>query len=335
MGKKHDTPALRPWQRLVGILHFERKTINYIFLYAIMIGLLGLTLPLGTTAIFNLLTNGSMYSSTYILIGVVLVGILVGGLLLIGQLTLVELVEQKIFARTSLEFAYRLPRIKKSELEGEYPPELINRFFDILTIQKGLTKLLVEIVSSAVLIVFSAILLSFYHPVYMVFGFFTVIVLAIVVSLYYRDAVKTSIEESSHKYRVVAYLEEMAANLDDFRGSKTKMDQAMKKTDELASRYVQARTNHFRVLRKFFGSSILIRAILMGALLLMGSYFVIERQMTFGQFVAAEVIVVQISYAVEKLLTGMSTVFDMVTSAEKLAVVTDLDLEEGKEVSHG
>lgn len=335
MKKKHDAPVLRPWQRLVGILHYERSTINYIFLYAVLIGLLGLSLPLGTTAIFNLLSNGSMYSSTYILIGVVLLGILVGGLLLIGQFTLVELVEQKIFARTSLEFAYRLPRIKKSEMTGEYPPELVNRFFDVLTIQKGLTKLLVEIVSAGVLIFFSAILLSFYHPVYMAFGFFTVIILALVVGLYYREAVRTSIQESGYKYEMVAYLEDVAANLDAHRGNPLKMKEAMDITDEITSKYLKARTSHFRVLRKFFASSILIRAILMGALLLMGSYFVIDRQMTFGQFVAAEVIIVQISYAVEKLMSSMNTVFDMVTGAEKLAVITDMELEDGKEVQHG
>jgi ABC-type bacteriocin/lantibiotic exporter with double-glycine peptidase domain len=335
MKKKHAESALKPWQRLVKILHFERSSINYILFYAILIGLIGLSLPLGTTAIFNLLSNGAMYSSTYILIAVVLLGILIGGLLLIGQLTLVELVEQKIFARTSLEFAYRLPRIKKSELEGEYPPELLNRFFGILTIQKGLTKLVVEIVAAAVLIVFSAILLSFYHPFYLAFGIFTMIALPFVVALYYNEAVRTSLKESSYKYEVVAYLEEVAGNLDSYRGNKAKMKEAMDITDEITSNYLKSRTNHFRILRKFFASSIVIRTILMGALLLMGSYFVIERQMTFGQFVAAEVIVVQISYAVEKIMTSMNTVFDMVTAAEKLAVVTDLELIEEEEVGHG
>lgn len=334
MSNKHDAP-LRPWKRLVAILHFERASINYILFYAILIGLIGLTLPLGTTAIFNLLSNGSMYSSTYILIGVVLAGIILGGLLLIGQLTLVELVEQKIFARTSLEFAYRLPRIKKAELEGEYPPELINRFFGILTIQKGLTKLVVEIIAAAILIVFSAILLSFYHPVYLAFGIFIILILPFIIGLYFKEAVKTSIKESTYKFEVVAYLEEIAANLDNFRGNKEKMNEAMKTTDEITSNYLKSRTNHFKVLRKLFASSILIRAVLMGALLLMGSYFVIERQMTFGQFVAAEVIVVQISYAVEKIMTSMNTIFDMITSAEKLAVVTDLELFDGEEVKNG
>ena len=320
---------------MVSILHFERKTINYIFFYAILIGLLGLTLPLGTTAIFNLLTNGSMYSSTYILIAVVLVAILIGGLLLIGQLTLVELVEQKIFARTSLEFAYRLPRIKKSELVGEHPPELVNRFFDILTIQKGLTKLVVEIVASGVLIFFSAILLSFYHPFYIVFGVFIIVSLGLVVGLYYREGVNTSIDESNHKYKVVAYLENVAANLEEYRNKPEKMKEAMQLTDNITAQYLQSRTRHFYVLRKFFASAIIIRALLMGTLLVMGAFFVIDRQLTFGQFVAAEVIVVQISYSIEKIMTSMNTIFDMITSAEKLAVVTDMELNDGEEVENG
>ena len=333
--KNHDNTPLRPWQRLMSILHFERKTINYIFFYAILIGLLGLTLPLGTTAIFNLLTNGSMYSSTYILIAVVLVAILIGGLLLIGQLTLVEMVEQKIFARTSLEFAYRLPRIKKSELVGEHPPELVNRFFDILTIQKGLTKLVVEIVASGVLIFFSAILLSFYHPFYIVFGVFIIVSLGLVVGLYYREGVNTSIDESNQKYKVVAYLENVAANLEEYRNKPEKMKEAMRLTDNITAQYLQSRTRHFYVLRKFFASAIIIRALLMGTLLVMGAFFVIDRQLTFGQFVAAEVIVVQISYSIEKIMTSMNTIFDMITSAEKLAVVTDMELNDGEEVENG
>src|ERR1044072_4035943 len=105
MKKKHAANAPTPWQRLVTMLHYERSTINYIFIYAMLIGLIGLTLPLGTTAIYNLLANGAMYSSTYVLIAVVLLGIVLGGLLLIGQLTLVEVIEQKLFTKASLEFA--------------------------------------------------------------------------------------------------------------------------------------------------------------------------------------------------------------------------------------
>lgn len=334
MKKKHQADAPTPWQRLIGILYVERSTINYIFIYAGLIGLIGLTLPLGTTAVFNLLSNGALYSSTYLLIAMVLVGVVVGGVLLIGQLTLVELIEQKIFAKATLEFAYRFPRIKKTELEGENPPELVNRFFDVVTIQKGLTKLLVEIVAAAVQIIFSAILVSFYHPVFMTFGVLTVVSTLLVLFLYYKRGVQTSIEESHHKYEVVAYLEEVAADLDNYRGNPEKLRKVMVETDKITSEYLHARNDHFRILRRFFASAVIVRTLLMGGLLFLGSYYVVQRQMTLGQFVAAEVIIVQISYAIEKFMTSLNTIFDMVTGSEKLATVTDLELEES-EVNHG
>jgi len=334
MKKNHAAGAPTPWQRLVRILYYERSTINYIYIYAMLSGLIGLTLPLGTSAVFNLLSNGAMYSSTYILIAVILIGIVIGGLLLIGQLTLVEVIEQKIFAKAAVEFAFRLPRIKKEALEGENPAELVNRFFDILTIQKGLTKLLVDIVAAAVLIFFSVILLSFYHPVFMAFGIFVLLVIVLILVLYYRRGVETSIDESEYKYEVVAYLEEVAGDLVSYRHNDAKRREVITRTDEITANYIHARNDHFNVLKRFFISAVAMRTILMGSLLLLGSYFVVERQMTFGQFVAAEVIIVQISYAIEKLMTNLNTVFDMVTASEKLAIVTDLELEEG-ETKHG
>jgi len=334
MGKHQRSNSPTPWQRLVQILHVERSTINYIFIYAGLIGIIGLSLPLGTTAVFNLLSNGSMYSSTYILIAAILIGIVVGGILLLAQLTLVEFLEQKVFMKASIEFAYRLPRIKQKELEGENPQELINRFFDILTIQKGLTKLLVDIVAAGVQIFFSVILLSFYHPIFIGFGVFTLAAIAVIILIYYRRGVETSIEESEYKYEVVAHLEHVAGDLDAYRGNEAKMEEVVKITDQITSKYIAARNSHFSILKRLFASAVALRTVLMGALLLLGSYFVVQRQMTFGQFVAAEVIIVQISYAVEKLMTNLNTVFDMVTGSEKLAVVTDLELVEG-EVRHG
>jgi ABC-type bacteriocin/lantibiotic exporter with double-glycine peptidase domain len=330
MGKHQRSNSPTPWQRLVQILHVERSTINYIFIYAGLIGIIGLSLPLGTTAVFNLLSNGSMYSSTYILIAAILIGIVIGGILLVAQLSLVEFLEQKIFMKASIEFAYRLPRIKQKELEGENPQELINRFFDVLTIQKGLTKLLVDIVAAGVQIFFSVILLSFYHPIFIGFGVFTLAAIAVIILIYYRRGVETSIEESEYKYEVVAHLENVAGDLDAYRGNEAKMEEVVKITDQITSKYIAARNDHFGILKRLFASAIALRTVLMGALLLLGSYFVVQRQMTFGQFVAAEVIIVQISYAVEKLMTNLNTIFDMVTGSEKLAVVTDLELVEGE-----
>ncbi|RYZ46919.1 MAG: ABC transporter ATP-binding protein, partial [Sphingobacteriales bacterium] len=176
---------------------------------------------------------------------------------------------------------------------------------------------------------FSAILLSFYHPVFMAVGLLAIIAIVLIVLLYYRQGVDTSLEESHYKYELVAHLEDVAGELDKYRGEPQMMDNVVKTTDAINAKYLTARNSHFSVLRKYFMGSVALRTILMGALLLLGSYFVVQREMTFGQFVAAEVIIVQISYAVEKLMTGLNTVFDMVTGSEKLAVVTDMELEEG------
>ncbi|WP_028296455.1 ABC transporter transmembrane domain-containing protein [Olivibacter sitiensis] len=326
MMKEHGGPT--PLQRLIALLHPERRTINYIFLYAIVIGIFSLSIPVGITAVFNLLSNGAMYGSTYILIIVVIAGVVIGGSLLIGQLSLVEYLEQKIFLKTSLEFAYRLPRIKRSELEGENLVELVNRFFDVVVIQKGIIKLLIDIIAAIVTVFFSVVLLSFYHPVFMTFGLVIIIIVTLILVVYYKRGLLTSIEESEHKYETVAYLEEVAADIDTYRGNEELMKKVVVDTDHITSKYLRARNEHFSILKRFFAGSVLIRTLLFGAMLLLGSYFVIEREMTFGQFVAAEVVIVQIGYAIEKLLTNLNTIFDMLTGTVKLAVITDLELEE-------
>lgn len=329
---KHGAPT--PLQRLLGLLHPERKTINYIFLYAIIIGVFSLSIPIGITAVFNLLVNGAMYSSTYILIIAVIAAVIIGGTLLIGQLSLVEYLEQKTFLKSSLEFAYRLPRIKVTELAGENLRELVNRFFDVIVIQKGIIKLLIDVIAAIVTIFFSVILLSFYHPVFLAFGFVIIGVMVVILLVYYKRGLNTSIQESEHKYETVAYLEEVAADIDRYRGNPKLMEEVVRNTDLITGKYLRARNEHFTVLKRFFAGSVLIRTLLFGAMLLLGSYFVVERQMTFGQFVAAEVVIVQIGAAVEKLLTNLDTIFDMLTGTVKLAVVTDLELEEEAD-NHG
>ncbi|MBC8155345.1 MAG: ABC transporter ATP-binding protein, partial [Bacteroidetes bacterium] len=133
-------PTPTPTQRLIRLLKSERKDIWYIYLYAITTGLISLSLPLGTQAVFTLVSGGLVFSSVYVLIGLVVLGVLVAGFLLVAQITMVEVLQQRIFAKAALEFTYRLPRIEPNAWEGSDPPELMNRFFDVLTIQKGLPK---------------------------------------------------------------------------------------------------------------------------------------------------------------------------------------------------
>ncbi|MGI4743731.1 MAG: ABC transporter transmembrane domain-containing protein [Janthinobacterium lividum] len=320
-------PPPTPWQRLSRLLDTERSTIRYIIFYAILTGLISLSLPLGTQAVFNLVSTGAVFSSTYILVAVVVGGVLLGGILLVGQMTLVEAIEQRIFAKAAIEYAYRLPRIKAEALVGQDPKELVNRFFDILTIQKGLTKLLVDVMFAVLQILMGVLVLAFYHPIFIGFGLFTILALVVVYLLNYRQALRTSIEESAYKYELVAWLENVAGRLDDVRDNPTEQDQSLTRTDELTSKYLHARNQHFRVLKSYYAYGVALRTILTAGLLIAGTLFVVSRQMTLGQFVAAEVIIVMISGSIEKLMTSINTIFDVLTGVEKVAAVTDLPLE--------
>ena len=309
------------------MLDTERKTIRHIIWYAVVAGVVSLSLPLGTQAVFNLVSTGAVFGSTYLLIAVVVGGVLLASILLIGQLTMVEAIEQRIFAKAAIEFAYRLPRIKPEALEGQNPRELVNRFFDVLTVQKGLTKLLIDLMFAGMQILFGALVLAFYHPIFIALGLFTIIALILIYALNYQRALRTSIEESAYKYELVDWLEQVADRLPEVRNNRAQDEEVLNRTDELTSSYLHARNAHFQVLKNYYAYATALRTILTAGLLIAGTLFVVSRQMTLGQFVAAEVLIVQISASIEKLMTGVSTIFDILTGVEKLAADTDLPLD--------
>ncbi len=313
-------------QRLLRLLATEKKDIGYIYLFALMTGLISLSLPLGIQAVFNLVSGGLVFSSVYVLIGLVVLGVLVTGLLMIGQMTLVEILQQRIFAKAAFEFTYRLPRIEPKALSTYYPPELMNRFFDVLTIQKGLPKLLIDLTAAAVQILFGIILLSFYHPVFLGFGLFTLLAIIGICWAYGPSGLRTSLSESKYKYKVVSWLEDMARDLPLYRHQDDKLT-PIDHMDDLVAGYVLHRNAHFRVLKRFFYSAVAFKTIVTGGLLILGTSLVVGRQMSLGQFVAAELVIVLITSSVEKLISGIDTVFDLLTAVEKIANVTDLPLE--------
>ena len=319
------SPPPSPVRRLIRLLTNEKKDIGYIYLYALVTGLISLSLPLGIQAVFNLVSGGVIFSSVYLLIGVVILGVLITGLLLVAQMTLVEVLQQRIFVKAAFEFTYRLPRIQPDSFSGYYPPELMNRFFDVLTIQKGLPKLLIDLTSAAVQIVFGLILLSAYHPIFVGFGAFIVLVIFIISRVYGPGGVRTSLDESAYKYKVVGWLEEIAADLPAYRYQPNEVD-TINKMDDLVAGYILHRNRHFGVLKRFFYSAVAFKTVVTGGLLILGTTLVVGRQMSLGQFVAAELIIVLITSSVDKLMSGIDTVFDMLTAVEKIGYVTDLPL---------
>lgn len=176
----HDVGPLRG---LWNILMQDKKDIVLIYVFAIFGGLINLTLPLGIQAIINLITMQQMNTSWWVLLLVVLLGVVFTGATQIFQLTIIETLQQKLFLRAAFTFSNKIPKINLEKLNGYYPPELVNRFFDVLTIQKGMSKILMDFSTSTLQIIFGLLLLSFYHPFFIFFGFLWLVILAVILIL--------------------------------------------------------------------------------------------------------------------------------------------------------
>jgi ABC-type bacteriocin/lantibiotic exporter with double-glycine peptidase domain len=326
---KDDTVHLTPVQRLGRLLRNERKDIGYIYFYAIVVGLISLILPLGVQAIFGLVASGTVFSSVYVLMGLVLLGLIGSGIMQIIQVTLVEVLQRRIFAKAAFEFTYRLPRIKTESLFDSHPPELMNRFFDVLTIQKSLPKFLIELTAALLQIIFGLLLLSFYHPFFIAFSFVVILVFIAIVRINGTRGLETSIKESKYKYRVVQWLEDIANTLYSFKlAGSTNLP--IQKMDGLVNNYLDNRAKHFKILKGFYFYALGFKILVIGGLLVLGTYLLVNRQITLGQFVASEIVIVLLTAAVEKVFLNIDVVFDLLTAVDKLGHVTDLPLEKAE-----
>jgi ABC-type bacteriocin/lantibiotic exporter with double-glycine peptidase domain len=318
--------APSPLKRFTRLLGTERKEIFYILFYAVLIGLISLVVPLGIQATVELISGGVFFSSVYLLIGLVILGVLLSGGLQIVQIGLVEYLQRRIFTKASLEFAFRIPRIRIESIQNNYAPELINRFFDVLTIQKGLPKILMDLSSAIIQIFFGLLLISLYHPFFVFFSIFLVLVLFLIFYATGPRGLNSSIQESKYKYKVVQWLEELARALHSFKLAGS-TDLAIRKTDYNVNNYLKNRKNHFRVLITQFSFIVIFKTFITGGLLIMGTILVVDRQITLGQFVASEIVIILILNAVEKIIMYMDVVYDMLTAVDKVGNVTDLPIE--------
>lgn len=317
---------MSPLKRFYNLLSLDRRDVSQIFFYAIFAGLVSLSLPTGIQAIVNFIQSGQVSASWIVLIVLVVFGVALTGILSLMQLRITENLQQKIFIRSSFEFATRMSKIKFSELYNTYPPELANRFFDTLTIQKGASKLLIDFSAALLQIVFGIILLSLYHPYFIVFGILLVGLLYLIFKFSYNKGLDTSMKESKYKYKVASWLQEMARNNFSFKKDEN-YDFALQKNDSLVGDYLVYREKHFSVIKKQFSQLIVFKIIITAGLLSIGGLLVLSQQMNIGQFVASEIIILLVIGSVEKIILGLETLYDVLTAVEKIGEVTDLQTE--------
>lgn len=326
MNDTEKIKKLSPIQRFVRLLHIYRHEVNSIYIYAFFNGIIYLSLPLGIQAIINLIIGSQVSTSWVVLTTLIIAGIAVTGFLLIMQLIISENIQQKIFASSAFDFAYRLPRLNIEAVDKFIVPELVNRFFDTITIKKGISKILLDYSVAIMQVIFGLILLALYHPFFITFSILSIVLIYVIFKYTAKDGLSTSIIESKYKFQLVHWLEEIGRSTKIFKLAGT-TELPLVKTDIITANYIIARKAHFRILLIQFICMVAFKVILVAGFLIIGGLLVLNQQMNIGQFVAAEIIILMILASVEKLLTGSETFYDVLTSMEKLGEITDLPLE--------
>lgn len=317
---------MTPVRRFFNLLKVDKQEILSIYVYAIFHGLVTLSLPLGIQAIINLITGGQVSTSWIVMVIFVILGVAFTGVLQIMQLTISENIQQKIFTRSAFEFAYRIPRMKLEAVDRDYIPELVNRFFDTLSVQKGLSKILMDFSSASLQVLFGLVLLSLYHPFFILFSVLLIAIAYLVFRISGPRGLSTSIAESHYKYEVAHWLEEVARAMETFKLAGDS-PLPLQKTDEKVEGYLKSRKAHFRTLITQYINLVGLKVFIVAGLLIIGGLLVINQQMNIGQFVASEIIIILILGSIEKLILSMETIYDVLTALEKIGNVTDLPLD--------
>jgi ATP-binding cassette subfamily B protein len=97
--------------------------------------------------------------------------------------------------------------------------------------------------------------------------------------------------------------------------------------DQLAEGYLKARREHFVVLLRQNTAHYALNALALTGVFAVGGWLVVSRNLSIGQLVAAEIVVLMTVGAIDKLVTLLEPLYDLLTGLEKLAVVDELPAE--------
>ncbi len=312
--------------KLHRLIMADRKDVGSVYFFAIVGGLISLTLPLGIQTIISFVMAATLSTSIVVLIIIVIAGVFFNGFVQIRQLQVIERIRQKIFTRYSLEFGHKIPIMNLEEMDSYYLPEVVNRFFDVVALAKSIEKVLLDIPTSVIQILLGLILLTFYHPLFIAFGAFVLIVLIIILKLTSNKGFETSMLASDYKYKTAGWLQEIARGAKTFKYSKGS-NLHLRKTDEQISGYLQSRTAHFKILNTQYWSLIGFKILIVSTMLIAGTWLLLNQEINVGQFIAADIVIILIINSVEKLIGTMDNVYSSLTSIEKLSKIVDSPTE--------
>lgn len=324
-GRANVEGEVTPFSRLRALMQPESSDIFTVCIYALIVGLLTLATPIAVEALVNTVAFGRFLQPVIVLALLLFMFLAFSAAIRAVQTVVVEIIQRRLFARVAGDLAYRLPRVRMKDLDGAYAPELANRFFDVVTVQKVAAQLLLDGLGLVLSAIVGMAVLAFYHPWLAGLDLALILMIGFVIVLG-RGAVDSSVKESKKKYVMAAWLEDIARCPVTFRtdgGSEF----ALERADRAIHDYLTARKKHFRILMRQVVFALALQALASTALLAIGGWLVVSKQLTLGQLVASELIVAVIVGSIAKLGKHMESFYDLLAAVDKLGQLFDLEIE--------
>jgi putative ABC transport system ATP-binding protein len=326
----HGHAQLPPMRRFIALMRPEMQDVWTIILFSLITGLLYLALPLAINALVSNVAfgtqSGPFLQALLVLAAVLLICLTLAAILRGLQYYTVEVIQRRVFVRMTADLSHRLPRVDLRSIDGVNTPELVNRFLDVVTMQKNTALLLLTGINLLLSTLIGMTVLGFYHPFLLAFSLILLAVLSFIMFVLGRGAIGTSIAESLCKYGVLGWLEELARYPRLFKGPGG-YEMAAHHADDLARSYLDARRRHFRILMRQITGLLILEVIASAALLSVGGLLVLNQQLTLGQLVAAEIIVTAIVASISKLGKQFEAWYDTLAAVDKLGHLIDLEIE--------
>ncbi len=314
------------WPLIVRLFRDEKQDITVVFIYGVVASILGLVVPLSSQAIVNAVALGVHTEQLVVLCGIVLLAMLAMAVILIFQRHVIDFIQRRQFITTARDIVSHLPKVKESVYEETYAPELVNRFFDVVTVQKSISKFLLDGMAALLSLLSGLIVLGIYHPIFLIYDILFLMFIPVLIFVLGRNALSTAIDESTNKYRTVEWIEEVARSHRSIK-QRIATGYATNKVDDLSFSYAEAKEQHFRILARQILGSYVFKAFAIVGILALGGDLVIRQQISLGQLVAAEIIIVLLLNSLDKLLSVFDTFYEFAAALTKIQSLKDLPVE--------
>lgn len=291
---------------LFNWLRKEKDIVLKIYLLATLQGIMYISIPLGIQSIITYIMAGSFSASLILLISATIVVTIFIGFFQLWQMRLNETLYQKIFGNISARLTNFL---SKTKIDNQVKSD-INKFNEVVALQKGSSKILLDFSFSIISIVFGLLLLPIYSAWFSIFVILLGGAFYFIISYYGKKGVQTSLETSDQKYRLLDYFQS--------KTNENTTNEFISEADHTLKKYFINRKSHYDVLEKQFLGIIVFKVFFIGILLAFGAYLVQIGELNIGQFVASEIIILLVINSVEKLVGSFNTFYDTITALLKI-----------------